>query len=194
MVRTSIRAALPRRRPTRARARAGFTLIELMIVVAIFSVLAAVAGTAYRKYMDAGRTAEVYAVLGEFRAKEEAYRAENSVYLGDATGETNFFPALLASGEPAPKAWTTSTPAYWTTLGMNPAKAQLYCGYVAIAGPANGWGAAGPSGQAAFNSVAPTTLWWYVNATCNNDGASAVNATFLTTSATTNVFAKNEHQ
>jgi len=55
----------------------GFTLIELMIVVAIISVLAVVAGTAYRKYADKARSSEVFAMFGEIRAKEEGYRAEN---------------------------------------------------------------------------------------------------------------------
>jgi prepilin-type N-terminal cleavage/methylation domain-containing protein len=174
--------------------RSGFTLVELMIVVAIFSVLMAVAGTAYRKYMDSGRTAEVYAMMGELRSKEEAYRAENSTYIGDTVDENNLFPALLAAGEPAAKVWTTSTPAYWTTLGINPSKAQLYCGYVVIAGPAGGWNNAGTNGKNIFNNVAPTIPWWYVNAACDNDGQGAPNATFTTSSATTSVVVLNEHK
>jgi prepilin-type N-terminal cleavage/methylation domain-containing protein len=184
--------------------RRGFTLVELMIVVAIVGVLAVVAGTAYRKYMDAGRTAEVYAVMGEFRGKEEAYRAESSTYVSTtAIGETDFYPALLATGlEPKAKFWNIvgTTPPGWTTLGINPGKTQLFCGYVAVSGQAGSWGAlAGSLGQQLWNSGAangppPTTPWWYVNASCDNDGNAAVNATFITSSSTTTVHAENEHK
>jgi prepilin-type N-terminal cleavage/methylation domain-containing protein len=179
----------------RQSSHAGFTLVELMIVVAIFSVLLAVAGTAYRKYMDSGRTAEVYAMLGELRSKEEAFRAENATYLGDTVDENDFYPVLLAAGEPAAKTWAgAATPAYWTNLGVNPGKAQLYCGYVVIAGPGGAWNNAGTNGKNIFNNTAPAVPWWYANATCDNDGRGAPNATFTTSSATTTVVTLNEHK
>src|SRR4051812_17170858 len=122
------------------RREVGFTLVELMIVVAIIGVLAVVAGTAYRRYMDSGRTAEVMAMLGEIRGREEAYKAEYAGYLSTDTAETKFYPALLAKGkEPSAKNWNVSgsVPTGWTTLGLNPGKYSLYCGYVAIAGLAS---------------------------------------------------------
>ena len=181
-----------------------FTLVELMIVVAIVGVLAVVAGTAYRKYMDSNRTSEVMAMLGEFRAKEEAYRAENNAYLSTGATETSFFPALQAAGEPVAKT-VVGAPSTWTNnagtpmLGINPTRAQLYCGYVAIAGAPNAWGAAGVAGKAVLDptgggATPPGVAWWYVNASCDNDGNSAVNATWVTASTSTSVVSQNEHK
>jgi prepilin-type N-terminal cleavage/methylation domain-containing protein len=174
----------------------GFTLIEMMIVVAIIGVLAVIAGTAYRKYMDSGRAAEVYSMLGEFRIKEEAYRAENGGYLQSDTGnvETTFYPALgAAHTEPKAKTWTPGQPANWTSLGINPTKNQLYCGYVVVTQGA-GSSPAGNYGKS-FVAVAPTVAYWYAVATCDNDGDgnTSHNAYYVTSSQTNTVYAENVH-
>jgi prepilin-type N-terminal cleavage/methylation domain-containing protein len=173
----------------------GFTLVELMIVVAIVGVLAVVAGTAYRRYMDAGRVAEVNAMIGEFRVKEEAYKAEAGVYLATTTvGETDYWPVLQASGEPKLKFYTPA-PASWTTLGLQPPRQQMYCGYVVVAGPGGAWPAtAGTLGKALWNNAAPALPFFYVNASCDNDGNPAVNSTFTAGSVSTVVVSKNEHK
>ena len=126
------------------RQEIGFTLVELMIVVAIISVLAVIAGTAYRKYMDSGRSAEAYSMLGEIRGKEEAYLAENSTYLGtDAVGDQLLPAATLVATTKSPRPRSTDhrhAPATWsaaTGLGLSPTKTMLYCGYVVIAGAKN---------------------------------------------------------
>ena len=184
--------------------RGGFTLVELMIVVAIITVLAVIAGTAYRRYMDAGRQSEVYAMFGEFRAKEEAYKAEASTYLTTtAVGENDYWPALLGAGEPTPKYLYPANggpglPALWTQLGINPGKNQLYCGYVAVSnqGVAPGaWGLAGARCQSALavKGAPPGGNWFCLHATCDNDGNSAKNAEYATTSMTTSVWSQNEH-
>jgi prepilin-type N-terminal cleavage/methylation domain-containing protein len=174
--------------------RAGFTLVELMIVVAIVGVLAVVAGSAYRKYMDAGRQAEVYAMMGELRSKEEAYRAEFNTYYSTGVDETDRWPVLgtTAGSEPKPK--TVWPHAQWSTLGLNPGRNQLYCGYVALAGAAGAL-PPGQKGKDIFNNIAPTAAYWYAVAMCDNDsdGNASHNATFVTSSATSVVVGQNEH-
>jgi prepilin-type N-terminal cleavage/methylation domain-containing protein len=189
------------------RRQAAFTLVELMIVVTIIGVLAVVAGTAYRKYMDSGRTAEVYMMFGELRSKEEAYKTEFGNYCNTGAGCTtgadevnDLFPALLGAGaEPKAKPATAAgatVPAGWTTLGVNPGRSTLYCAYVAVAqvpGVA-GWGTAGTDGKNIFSNVVPPVAWFYLEAQCDNDGAGAPNATFTTAMNTTTVVARNEHK
>lgn len=184
----------------------GFTLIELMIVVVIVAVLAAVAGVAYRKYADSGRTAEAMAMLGEFRAKEEAFRAENSAYLSTtASGEDDFYPALGScpgsQTEPCPKAlpdittWAgDATLKLWLELGIRPNRSQLYCGYVAVAGAPNQWGLAGTDGKALLGATAPTVAWYYLRASCDNNSTDANNTTFVTAFNNTTVVTENEHE
>ena len=174
----------------------GFTLVELLIVVAIISVLAVVAGTAYRRYMDSARTSEAYAMLGEIRMKEEAYRAEKSSYYATSADEalTNGWPIVDgAVKEPCFKV-VAPLPAAWTNLGINPGKSALQCGYNVLAGlPSTG--TLGTMGQGILGgATAPGTPWWYAVATCDNDGSTAKNATFTTGFNTTVVSTQNEHQ
>jgi len=59
----------------------GFTLIELMIVVAIIGILAAIAIPNYMNYQMKAKTSEAKANLGAIKTSEVAYMAENDNYL-----------------------------------------------------------------------------------------------------------------
>ncbi|MEJ8812015.1 type IV pilin protein [Variovorax ureilyticus] len=58
----------------------GFTLIEVMIVVAIIGILAAVALPAYNDYIRRGQVQEAFGFLSDYRAKMEQYYQDNRNY------------------------------------------------------------------------------------------------------------------
>jgi type IV pilus assembly protein PilE len=60
----------------------GFTLIELMITVAIVAILAAVAYPAYVDYIRRGQLTEAYNNLADMRVKLEQFYQDNRTYAG----------------------------------------------------------------------------------------------------------------
>ena len=59
----------------------GFTLIELMIVVAIAATLAGISTAMYLHFRPYTKISEAYINLASIRAAEGTYRAENDVYI-----------------------------------------------------------------------------------------------------------------
>lgn len=64
----------------------GFTLIEMMIVVAIIGILAAVAYPSYAEHVKRGNRSEGQALLSDIAAAQERYYSQNNRYI-TATGE-----------------------------------------------------------------------------------------------------------
>lgn len=64
----------------------GFSLIELMIVVAIVSILAAVAVPSYQSHVRETRRADGGAVLMQARQAMERYYSKNYTYVGASLG------------------------------------------------------------------------------------------------------------
>lgn len=59
----------------------GFTLIELMVVVAVVAILAAIAYPSYQEYVMRARRVEGQGMLNEAAARQERWRAQNGSYL-----------------------------------------------------------------------------------------------------------------
>jgi len=67
----------------------GFTLIELMIVVAVVGILAAIAMPSYNQYVVRGRLTEAFANLYAIRVQSEQWFQDNRSYAGMPCSTTN---------------------------------------------------------------------------------------------------------
>jgi prepilin-type N-terminal cleavage/methylation domain-containing protein len=69
------------------RRRQGFTLIEMMIAVAIIGLLASVAIPSFRNYQWKAKRSEAYTNLGALAGNERSYMALNDAFSGVANAE-----------------------------------------------------------------------------------------------------------
>ncbi len=82
----------------------GFTLIEMMIVVAIIAILAAIAVPAYTQYIQRGKIAEATSTLADLRVRLEQWYQDNRVYsnggsCGVAMPTTGYFAFTCANAD-----------------------------------------------------------------------------------------------
>lgn len=94
--------------PSRRNLTQGFTLIELMIVVAIVAILAAIAIPSYLNYVTRSKLSEAYNSLSAYRVSQEQFFQDNRSYQnGTACGTTppttlkNFALTCIASSSTA---------------------------------------------------------------------------------------------
>jgi general secretion pathway protein G len=90
-------------RVERRRRRAGFTLIELIVVIAIIATLAAVVGPAVFRNVGDSKTAAARSQVESFAMALGAYRLDNDVYPTSEQG-LDALRSLPTTGD-APRRW-----------------------------------------------------------------------------------------
>ncbi|MEM9177797.1 MAG: prepilin-type N-terminal cleavage/methylation domain-containing protein [Myxococcota bacterium] len=90
----------------------GFTLIELMIVVAIIGILAAIAIPNFLRFQLKSKSSEGKVNIAAIRTAEESYLAEFGVYVGSAVNPT--------AGVPGSQKAAFDTGGGFDTLGWSP--------------------------------------------------------------------------
>lgn len=67
------------------RRRSGFTFVEILVALAVFGALTAVAVPRYRLFKERAYVASMRTELGSLRVAQEAFWAENQLYTADTT-------------------------------------------------------------------------------------------------------------
>jgi type IV pilus assembly protein PilE len=89
---------MPQRlRPPATAARRGFTILELMVAVAIVGILAAVAIPSYTDYLRRGQLPEAFTTLSQDRVQLEQYYQDNRNYGTTACADSSGTSAIATS-------------------------------------------------------------------------------------------------
>jgi type IV pilus assembly protein PilA len=108
--------------------RRGFTLIELMIVVAIIGILAAIAIPAYMRMTCRAKQGEAKAVLKEILVAEDSYRGEFDTYLDGNLAQLQIIGVVVVGSRPryVYDVPPSATPTSFTAVATgNPATGEM---------------------------------------------------------------------
>jgi type IV pilus assembly protein PilA len=112
----------------RSQAEAGFTLVELMIVVGIIGLLAAIAVPNFISYQARSRRSEAYVNLAAIARIQSAYHAEQGEFF-----EAGAWPNFAAYGGLSTRKmeWDAASEAAFAELGWRP-EGQVFYAYDSI--------------------------------------------------------------
>ncbi|HEY8092101.1 MAG TPA: prepilin-type N-terminal cleavage/methylation domain-containing protein [Polyangiaceae bacterium] len=162
----------------RRRSR-GFTLIEMMITVAVVGVLSLLAVVAYRRWVKSSYITEAQGILSSVRQGEERFAGENGGYLDvtGAVGVGNDYPLQTPTNKVT--GWGGSctwckTPSGFNTLGVT-ANAPVIFGYSVVADSTKTPSSRGVSvtlnGKAFdFSGLVGGAPWYFAEADANTSG------------------------
>ena len=144
------------------RSARGFTLIELMIVVAIIGILAAIAIPKFADLVTRSKESSVKGSLGSVRSAVSVYYSDNE----------GVFPTNLGTGLTTGGKYLDAVP----TVSLPPVTAQSNPGHTSVSSVAAGAGSDGTLGGG-------SSVWFYTNSG-SAQGAVTVNCSHLDTKGT----------
>jgi type IV pilus assembly protein PilA len=181
--------------------RRGYTLVELMIVVSIVGVLAALATYGVRRYVLASKSAEAIELINNIRAAQEQFRDERFRYLDVSSVDVasgSFFPfaskAALRNNKHTWATGTTGVAGKWAELGIFPSGPVAF-GYACAAGQAANAVPTQATLGTARNLRYPANAanWYVVRAAADRDGDGTL-ALFVGSSFTDEIYAEGESE
>jgi type IV pilus assembly protein PilA len=187
----------PNRRSHGASTR-GFTLVELLITVAMVGVLAALGLMGYRKYVHAAQSNEARAVIGMIRGGEESYKAEFLVYLNPSSTLADYYPNRTPNDsrmnwiQPGDARYTDPVKG-WALLNVG-SDSVVRFGYACVAGMG-----ASPTAPTALAippamPVLPAGVPWYTVQAINDHNANGIYAVFASTSISSEILSQAEEE
>jgi len=155
------------------RRQSGFTLLELVVTLAVVSILAAIAlPSFFGETRKSNASAEVQPLFSDLRVRLEEHMQEHGRYPAGA-GETTWNPSAPPSTTRVPLDLTLAA---WLPLKLRTSgEDRVFCRYTFQTGAANdGANIVGTEAAARFAFTAPPTEWYYLLAKCDMDGDGAV--------------------
>ncbi|WP_437751095.1 type IV pilin protein [Sorangium sp. So ce1389] len=186
-------------RRQRSAARRGFTLVELLVVVAMVGVLAALGLVGYRKYINAAGVAEPKAVMQGIRGAQESYKAEMLVYLNVSSSLDAWYPAGTLNDRKRAWGGAHADAANWRLLNVTTDGAVRF-GYASVAGNGTAFTATAHAGftwqglpQAPLTDpqFAPRGPWYVIQAAGDRD-VDGTYALLLTASTMSGIYWEND--
>lgn len=172
-------------------ARRGFTMVELLAVVAMVGILATLAIAGYRQYSAAANVANVKDTIGSIRISQESWRAETLSYLSCSASLTDWYPAAPNGKK---RGWYASSNAgidCWRMLNVTQDSPTKY-GFAVVAGGPGGTPPQ-PNLTGGVTWPTPTEPWFVVQAAGDDDGDSTFSF-FVSSSFSGEVIAENENE
>lgn len=175
------------RRPQR-----GFTLVELMVVVAIVAALSTLAVYGVRKYVSASKASEPIYMIGQIKTAQEAWREEFHAYYDVSSAMNNYYP-----GPPENKKKHWVNPGHsnwdkWKHLGVSTPNPVQF-GYVVRAGNP-GDVPYSPGTSQAMNWPNPTTEPWFVVLAVGDMNQDGIYSRFVGSSFASEIYAENDSE